>query len=73
MIDPQWVVTAAHCVFMFPTPNHYKVVLGTSVIVLVHSLHNISVSYTSHLWSGVLSFEIILRGLNSFKGESELH
>lgn len=29
LIDPQWVVTAAHCVFMFPTPNHYKVVLGS--------------------------------------------
>lgn len=75
LIDPQWVVTAAHCVFMFPTPNHYKVVSGTSVIVLVHSLHNISVSQFQfqYLWSGILSFEIILRGLNSFKGESELH
>lgn len=28
LIDLQWVVTAAHCVFMFPTPEHYKVVVG---------------------------------------------
>ena len=28
LIDSQWVVTAAHCVFMYPYPSHYKVVLG---------------------------------------------
>ncbi|KAL9969710.1 hypothetical protein ACROYT_G021962 [Oculina patagonica] len=28
LIDHQWVVTAAHCVFMYPYPGHYKVVLG---------------------------------------------
>lgn len=28
LIDLQWVVTAAHCVFMYPAPDHYKVVVG---------------------------------------------
>ena len=28
LIDLQWVVTAAHCVFKYPTPDHYKVVVG---------------------------------------------
>jgi len=28
LIDNEWVVTAAHCVFMYPYPTHYKVVLG---------------------------------------------
>lgn len=28
LIDSEWVVTAAHCVFMYPYPSHYKAVLG---------------------------------------------
>ena len=34
LIDSEWVVTAAHCVFMYPYPNHYKVVLGENLVML---------------------------------------
>ena len=34
LIDSEWVVTAAHCVFMYPYPSHYKVVLGENLVML---------------------------------------
>jgi len=34
LIDNEWVVTAAHCVFMYPYPTHYKVVLGENLLMV---------------------------------------
>lgn len=33
LIDSEWVVTAAHCVFMYPYPSHYKAVLGEKLVM----------------------------------------
>lgn len=37
LIRPDWIVTAAHCVYRNPNPSGYTVVVGNKLFCLIHS------------------------------------
>ncbi|XP_078372692.1 elastase-1-like [Oculina patagonica] len=67
LIDDEWVVTTAACVFMFPYPSHYKVVLGqikrTEVTGAIQNEHIYDISCIrihEKYWTRGYGFDIAL-------------